>query len=112
MKTSQIYLRFIQLVKNIESAQSLPILEPIELALLDVVSLKTIQQQRLSVKDLMGYSQIASPATMHKHIHAMIDKGWIFLVPTEDARRKQIVLTNAALKHFDRLGNAIIKAVK
>lgn len=58
----------------------------------------------------MGYSEIASPATMHKHIHAMVDKGWIDLAATEDARRKQIVLTKATMKYFDKVGAAITKA--
>ena len=108
---SDMYLRFIHIVKTIESAQALPLLEPIEQKILEIVSLKNMNEERLSVKDLMSYAEIASPATMHKHIHAMVDKGWILLAPTEDARRKQLMISNATIKHFDKLGNAMKKAV-
>jgi len=110
MKHAPIYLRFIQLVHALESAQPLPGLEPIERTLLEIITIANTNRERLSVKDLMGYSEIASPATMHKHIHAMVDKGWIDLAPTEDARRKQIILTQASMKHFDKVGAAMTKA--
>jgi hypothetical protein len=40
----------------------------------------------------------------------MREKGWLQFTDTKDARRKQIELTQAALKHFDKLGEAIAKA--
>jgi hypothetical protein len=42
----------------------------------------------------------------------MREKGWLQLTDTEDARRKQIELTPAALKHFDKLADAFAKAAK
>jgi len=42
----------------------------------------------------------------------MRDKGWIMLTDTEDTRRKQIELTQAALKHFDQLSECLVKATK
>ena len=112
MKHVPIYLRFIQLVNALESAQSLPGLEPIEHKLLEIITIANTNHERLSVKDLMGYSEVASPATMHKHIHAMVDKGWIYLAPTEDARRKQLMLTDATMRYFNKLGTAMTKATK
>ena len=108
---SEMYLRFIHLVKTIEATQPLPLLEPIEQKILEVICIKNINEERLSVKDLMSYAELASPATMHKHIHSMVDKGWVFLAPTEDARRKQLTISNATIKHFYKLGNAMKKAV-
>jgi DNA-binding MarR family transcriptional regulator len=112
MKHSSIYLRFIQLVKALESAQALPALAPIEQKLLEIITIANVKQERLSVKDLMSDSEVASPATIHKHIHSMVDKGWIYLAPTEDARRKQLMLTDATMKHFDKLSVAMTKAIK
>lgn len=39
-------------------------------------------------------------------------KGWIALVDTEDARRKQVTLTPAALAHFDRLSECLVQAAR
>jgi hypothetical protein len=40
----------------------------------------------------------------------MREKGWIMLTDTEDTRRKQIELTQAALLHFDRLSQCMLRA--
>ena len=42
----------------------------------------------------------------------MREKGWILLTDTEDARRKQLELTQAALIHFDKLSKCLVQAVK
>ena len=42
----------------------------------------------------------------------MRQKGWITLADTEDARRKQIELTQAALQHFAKLSRALVKAAR
>lgn len=105
-----VFMKFIQLIQVVESASPLQALEPIEKSLLRIIALANLNKERLSVKDLMDHSGLASPATTHKHIHAMVEKDWIELAPTEDARRKQIQLTSSALKHFDNVGRAAIKA--
>jgi hypothetical protein len=42
----------------------------------------------------------------------MREKGWIMLSDTEDTRRKQVELTQAALQHFDQLSQCMVKAAK
>jgi hypothetical protein len=42
----------------------------------------------------------------------MREKGWLTLTDTEDARRKQIELTQAALQHFDRLSQCMLNAAR
>lgn len=61
---------------------------------------------------MMAHSELGSPATLHARITSMREKGWLTLSDTEDARRKQIDLTPAALKHFDKLAEAFAKAAK
>jgi hypothetical protein len=50
--------------------------------------------------------------SLHARITSMRDKGWIMLSDTEDARRKQLELTQAALRHFDKLSECLVKATK
>jgi len=109
MKTNETYLRFLELTKLLEKTTTLPLLEPVEKRMLEIVALANIKNKRLSVKDMMSMSDISSPATMHKNIHALVDKGWIFLEETEDARRWQLQLTKETLKYFDKLGLSIQK---
>jgi DNA-binding MarR family transcriptional regulator len=87
MKTNETYLRFLELTKLLEKTTTLPLLEPVEKRMLQVIAMANYRNERLSVKDMMSMSDISSPATMHKNIHDLVDKGWIFLEETKDARR-------------------------
>jgi DNA-binding MarR family transcriptional regulator len=59
---------------------------------------------------MMGRNELAAPATVHTRLKSMREKGWIMLTDTEDTRRKQIELTQAALLHFDRLSQCMLRA--
>jgi len=60
----------------------------------------------------MAHSEIGSPAMMHNKLKSMQQKGWITFLDTEDARRKQVSLSQAALMHFAKLSNCLVKAAK
>ncbi|VXB48275.1 conserved hypothetical protein [Burkholderia sp. 8Y] len=106
-RPADIYLRFLQLA---EALRGLPALDPLEERILDFVARMSQQKERLSVRDMMAQHQFGSPATLHARITSMREKGWIVLTDTEDARRKQIELTPGALRHFDKLAEAFVKA--
>ncbi|CAD6554627.1 hypothetical protein LMG27952_05644 [Paraburkholderia hiiakae] len=111
-RPADIYLRFLQLTEALRGLPALPALDPLEEKILEFVARTTQKSNRLSVRDMMAQSEIGSPATLHARITSMREKGWLTLSDTEDARRKQIELTPAALKHFDRLAEAFAKAAK
>ncbi|MEH6436726.1 winged helix-turn-helix domain-containing protein [Massilia sp. DD77] len=103
-------MRFLQLAEAIRGLPSLPDLDPLEERILTVVARAQQERQRLSVRDMMGKHELGAPATVHARLKSMREKGWIMLSETEDARRKQIELTQAALQHFDRLSQCMLKA--
>jgi len=104
------YLRFLQLKDALRDGSSLPALDPLEVRILEFVARATQSSERLSVRDLMAQSQLGSPATLHARLTSMRQKGWLQLIDTEDHRRKQIGLTQAALQHFDWLSECLVKA--
>jgi hypothetical protein len=112
MKSRQTYIQFLELTKLLEKTTTLPLLEPVEKRMLELIAIANFKKERLSVKDMMTKSEIAAPATMHKNIHLLVKKRWIFLEDTEDARRLQLQLTKEALKYFDKLGLTIQKSIK
>ncbi len=61
---------------------------------------------------MMAKAEIGSPAMLHSRLKSMREKGWIELTDTDDTRRKQIDLTQAALLHFDRLSKCLVQAAK
>ncbi|MBP0592294.1 winged helix-turn-helix domain-containing protein [Paraburkholderia sp. LEh10] len=109
-RPADIYLRFLQLAEALRGLPSLPSLDPLEEKILEMVARAGQSRERLSVRDMMGKSELGSPATLHARLKSMRDKGWIMLTDTEDTRRKQIELTQAALRHFDRLSECLVKA--
>ena len=106
------YLRFLHLAKVIKEVPLLPNLEPIEEKILEIVADAHVMKALLSVKDLMNKSELGSPAMLHGRLKSMREKGWILLADTEDARRKQLELTQAALLHFDKLSKCLLQAAK
>lgn len=109
-RPADLYLRFLQLTEALRGLPSLPSLDPLEERILEFVARTAQTRDRLSVRDMMAVSELGSPATLHARIISMRDKGWLMLSETEDARRKQIELTQAALRHFDRLSECLVKA--
>jgi DNA-binding MarR family transcriptional regulator len=111
-RPADIYLRFLQLTEALRGLPSLPALDPLEEKILEFVARMSQTNERLSVRELMAKTELGSPATLHARLKSMREKGWLTLGDTEDARRKQIELTPAALKHFDKLAEAFAKAAK
>ncbi|RQZ27147.1 winged helix-turn-helix domain-containing protein [Burkholderia sp. Bp9090] len=111
-RPADIYLRFLQLTEALRGLPTLPALDPLEERILEFVARTTQKSDRLSVRDMMAHSELGSPATLHARITSMREKGWLTLSDTEDARRKQIDLTPAALKHFDKLAEAFARAAR
>lgn len=109
---ADVYLRFLQLADAIRGLPALPPLDPLEERMLSWIARATREEERLSVRDMMSKDELGAPATIHGRLKSMREKGWIMLADTEDARRKQIELTRAALKHFEKLAKAMVQATK
>lgn len=109
---ADIYVRFLQLSEAIRGLPALPPLDPLEERMLSRVARSARQGERLSVRDMMAVEEFGAPATIHSRLKSMREKGWIMLADTEDARRKQVELTDAAVRHFARLSQCLVKAAR
>lgn len=111
-RSSDVYLRFLQLAEAIRGLPSLPPLDPLEERILALIARAGAQEERLCVRDMMAKEQLGAPATIHTRLKSMRAKGWITLTDTEDARRKQIELTRGAQRYFDSLSKCMVEAAK
>ncbi len=111
-RPADIYLRFLQLADALRGLPSLPPLDPLEERILAIVAKASQDEQRLSVRDMMAKKELGAPATVHSRLTSMREKGWLILTDTEDARRKQVELTQAALLYFDKLSKCMLQAAK
>lgn len=108
--TADVYLRYLQLAQAIRGLPALGPLDPLEERILNLIARSTLEQARLSVRDMMGKQDLGAPATIHGRLKSMREKGWIVLADTDDARRKQIELSKPAIKHLTRLSAAMRQA--
>lgn len=111
-RPADIYLRFLQLAEAVRGLPSLPPLDPLEERILALVARTAQDGQRLSVRDVMAKDELGAPATVHNRLKSMREKGWLVLTDTDDTRRKQVELTQAALQHFDRLSQCMMNATR
>lgn len=111
-RPADIYLRFLQLAEAVRGLPSLPALDPLEQRVLEFVARAGQARAQLSVRELIAQTELGSPATLHARLKSMREKGWIMLSDTDDTRRKQVELTPAALRHFDKLSECLVKATK
>jgi DNA-binding MarR family transcriptional regulator len=109
-RPADVYMRFLQLANATRGLPSLTPLDPLEERILAVIARASHERQRLSVRDMMGKSELGAPATVHCRLKSMREKGWLMLTDTEDTRRKQVELTQEALQHFDRLSTLMVAA--
>ena len=109
-RPADIYLRFLQLANALRGLPSLSSLDPLEDRILAFIARAGQEQQRLSVRDLMAQSEFGSPAMLHTRLKSMREKGWIVLSDTDDSRRKQVELSQAAWLHFDKLSKCLVQA--
>jgi hypothetical protein len=103
-------MRFLELADALRGLPSLEALDPLEERILAIVALASQHDERLSVRDMMGKKELGAPATVHSRLTSMRIKGWLTLTDTEDTRRKQVELTQEALKYFDKLSRCMVKA--
>ena len=102
------YLRFLQLAKAIDGLPSLPSLDANESALLDALAVQWFAGNPLTVMQAMGLSNLGSPATMHRRIARLRKMGMIATdEDVNDTRIKRLILTPAAVAHFEQLGQSL-----
>jgi hypothetical protein len=105
-------MRFLKLAEALRGLPALPTLDPLEERILTLIARASQEASRLSVRDVMEADGLGSPATLHARLTSMRKKGWVVLLDTEDARRKQVTLSKAALAHFDNLSACLVEAAK
>ncbi|HUH61291.1 MAG TPA: winged helix-turn-helix domain-containing protein [Candidimonas sp.] len=109
-RPADVYMRFLKLADALRGLPSLPALDPLEERILTLIARASQEAGRLSVRDVMEADDLGSPATLHARLTSMRKKGWVVLMDTEDARRKQVTLSKAALEHFDKLSACLVEA--
>jgi hypothetical protein len=107
-----VYLRFLQLAKAIQSLPESPLLDANENALLEAIAVHWYEERPMTVREAIGLAHLGSPATLHKRITRLRAKD---LVQTfnqaDDKRAKYLIPPDKTLAMFSDYGNKMSKVV-
>lgn len=106
-----IYFRFLNLFRAIEDLPGFPVLDSIEKALLDELSLNWKMGKNMLVSQAINLPEIGSPATLHARLKNLHKQGMIVYAVDTDARKKYIQPTEKALQYFNQISECMNKAV-
>jgi hypothetical protein len=110
-KKTSVYVRFLQLSAAAPS-KKLPQLDPFEERLFLHLALAQRRGESPAVRTAMALRQFGSASTNHARLKSMRSKGWLELADTDDSRRKEVVLSDAAMREMHRLSRCMIKACR
>jgi len=107
------YLCFLDYLDSLDPINLDMKLDSIEEQLLNHITLKTSQGKKLLVGDLISLSEIGSQATLHGRIKSLVETGFVKLNEDRaDGRRRFVIPTAKALKHYEQLSTCLEKALK
>jgi DNA-binding MarR family transcriptional regulator len=88
-------------------------MSPLSQKILDQIALYAMGDKPLTVREMLDFDQIASPATIHKHLSCLRKSGYVSVVINKiDKRTKPLVLTLLGHQYIDALSVALKKSLK
>ena len=107
------YLNFVNLVRALADAESIPGLDASSKQLLDEIALFQHREKPLTVTELMSLAHIASPATLHRKFTQLLNLGLVDAVFKDRNRRtKYVLLTADGQAYFKAIERAFEQALK
>jgi DNA-binding MarR family transcriptional regulator len=107
------YIRFLNYLDSLNRINSGKKLDSIEEQLLNRITLANSQGKDLLVGDLISLGKLGSQATLHGRIKNLVAMGYVRLNEDKaDGRKKFVIPTAKALKHYEHLSTCLEKALK
>jgi len=105
------YTKFLNLFQGISKLDKFPTMTPLSRLILDQISLHQAQGKLLTVREMIGFKEIASPATLHKHLTSLRNSGYVSATSDgNDKRTKHLLLTSLGYQYVKKLSQAIVQA--
>jgi len=112
LEVNDIILRIKQIIATVEGETALGRCDRVEREMLDYLLHRQISGNAALVTELIGESQIASPASLHRRIAHLIDLDLVTIERDPvDHRRKRLVLTRSAIKAYNKMSDRVNQAV-
>lgn len=97
--------KYIEFAKYVGDVQFKHALNAHEWDIFILIASLTLKKNNLKVKELLEMSHIASPATIHKGMKILIEKGLLGVTYSkEDARVKYLFATKKGMNFLEEIG--------
>ena len=110
---STTYIRFLFFLHDLKQVNPGKKLDLIEEQLLNHVILASSKDKDILVGDLSSLSEVGSKTSLHGRIKNLVAMGYVKLNQDKvDERRKFVIPTKKAVKHYEYLSVCLEKALK
>lgn len=105
------YTNFLNLLQGLLKLEKFPAMSALSKLILDQIALHEDVGKPLTVREMIGVDQIASPATLHKHLASLRASGYVAARSEgSDKITKYLVLTSLGHEYVNTLSKAIVQA--
>jgi len=105
------YSNFLNLLQGILQLDKFPTMTPLSRLILDQIALYEFSGKPLTVRELIMFDEIASPATLHKHLSFLRSSEYVIARSERlDKRTKLLVLSPLGIQYVNDLSKAIVQA--
>ena len=105
------YTQLIQRIRELSNLDEFPRMTHLSKLIFDQVALYEQMGNPLTVREMLSFNEIASPATIHKHLSALRSSGYVFATSDgNDKRTKHLVVSSQGHRYINFLSKAIKKA--
>ena len=105
------YTNYLNLLQGLFHLEKFPTMTVLSKLILDQIALHEDIGKPLTVREMIRVDQIASPATLHKHLASLRTAGYV-IARSEgcDRRTKYLVLSSMGRQYMKTLSKAIVQA--
>lgn len=103
------YLKFLRLAHQTDTAQRLNPEDSVCEKLLELIALAEDQKTPLTVTQALRFDRLASPSTLHRKLHDLLQAGYILQEQHgADRRTRYLHLTEKSQTLFARMGQCLV----
>ena len=106
------YIRFLNLLDDLDRINPSKKLDSIEESLLDKIVNCSYLKESVLVGDLISLAELGSQATLHGRLKNLSAVGYIKMASSTDGRKKEVLPTKLALKRYEEISKCLEKAAK
>lgn len=106
------YIRFLNLLDDLDRINPSKKLDSIEESLLDKIVNCSYLKESVLVGDLISLAELGSQATLHGRLKNLSATGFIKMASNTDGRKKEVLPTKLAIKRYEDISKYLEKAAK